>query len=125
MHTRCYYALTFVDKGALLCPLQLEKAVQHIASRVDELALQPEVYGARVEAQLASLALEQRTIQVCSTSITAWQSDVLTKRISESFTPVDSRGPASALLAGNAAAGLASGEECHNGQCCGGPSSNT
>ena len=44
--------------------LQLEKAVQHIASRVDELAIQPEVYGARVEAQLASLAVEQRALQV-------------------------------------------------------------
>lgn len=50
----------------MLCSvaLQLEKAVQHIASRVDELAIQPEVYGARIEAQLASLALDQRTLQV-------------------------------------------------------------
>lgn len=38
--------------------------MQHIASRVDELAIQPEVYGARIEAQLASLALEQRALQV-------------------------------------------------------------
>ena len=53
--------------------LQLEKAVQHIASRVDELAIQPEVYGARVEAQLASLALEQRALQVwCACSATTY-----------------------------------------------------
>lgn len=44
--------------------LQLEKAVQHIASRVDELALQPEVYSARVESQLTALASEQRALQV-------------------------------------------------------------
>ncbi len=42
----------------------MEKAVAHISSRVDELALQPEVYSARVEQQLTALATEQRALQV-------------------------------------------------------------
>ncbi len=50
--------------SATPAPLQMEKAVAHISSRVDELALQPEVYSARVEQQLTALATEQRALQV-------------------------------------------------------------
>ena len=43
--------------------VQMDKALQHISSRVDELALQPEVYSARMDQQLQALQEQQRSLQ--------------------------------------------------------------
>lgn len=46
--------------------LQVDKALQNISSRVDELALQPQVYTARLEQELSALATAQQALQVAA-----------------------------------------------------------
>ena len=45
---------------------QVDKALQNISSRVDELALQPQVYTARLEQELSALAAAQQALQVAA-----------------------------------------------------------
>lgn len=45
---------------------QVDRALQNISSRVDELALQPQVYTARLEQELSALAAAQQALQVAA-----------------------------------------------------------